>query len=124
MLLHNDVFANGVAYLSLSFDLTGLPADLWPWLGAYADAIEKLGAAGMDYEQVRETLETVEPPVPVPILAADRYQGPPLGPGETSLTVRIVLQPAERTLTDGEIDGYRRGLIESLQQRLGLRIRE
>jgi phenylalanyl-tRNA synthetase beta subunit len=60
----------------------------------------------------------------VKILAADRYEGAPLGPGEVSLTVRIVLQPGERSLTDPEIDGYRRSLIESLRQRLGLRIRE
>jgi Zn-dependent M16 (insulinase) family peptidase len=49
-LLRNDVFANGVNYLHLSFDLRGLPADLWPYLPRYREAIAKLGAAGHNYE--------------------------------------------------------------------------
>lgn len=51
-LLVNDVFTNGVNYLDLSFDLTGLSSDLWPYLAQYADAVHKMGAAGMNYEQV------------------------------------------------------------------------
>ncbi|MEI6808470.1 MAG: insulinase family protein [bacterium] len=51
-LLVNDVFSNGVNYLNLSFDLAGMPADLWPYLAQYTDAVQKLGAAGMNYEQV------------------------------------------------------------------------
>jgi len=51
-LLHNDVFANGVNYLRLEFDLKGLPADLWEALPRFQEAIAKLGAAGMDYEQI------------------------------------------------------------------------
>jgi hypothetical protein len=51
-LLVNDVFANGVNYLEISLDLDGLPADLWPWIPRYCDAVHKLGAAGMNYEQI------------------------------------------------------------------------
>ena len=51
-LLHNDVFANGVNYLALNFDLRGLPAGLWPWLPRYVETIHQLGAAGMNYEQM------------------------------------------------------------------------
>ncbi len=50
--LNNEVFSNGVNYLYLDFNLKGLPADLWQFLPHYADAIQKLGAAGMNYEQV------------------------------------------------------------------------
>ncbi len=50
--LINDVFSNGVNYLELSFDLAGLPAELWPALSSYCDALHKLGAAGMNYEQM------------------------------------------------------------------------
>lgn len=50
--LNNEVFANGVNYLYLNFDLNGLPADLWQFLPRYSDAIQKLGAAGMNYEQI------------------------------------------------------------------------
>ncbi len=51
-LLINDVFSNGVNYLYLNFDLAGLPKELWAFLPRYADAIHKLGAAGMNYEQI------------------------------------------------------------------------
>lgn len=50
--LHNDVFANGVNYLALSFDLVGLPAELWPVLPRYTTALRKLGAAGQDYAAI------------------------------------------------------------------------
>lgn len=48
--LRNDLFTNGVNYLRFSLDLEGLPADLWPFLPHYCEAITKLGAAGMNYE--------------------------------------------------------------------------
>ncbi|MDZ7333664.1 MAG: insulinase family protein [candidate division KSB1 bacterium] len=51
-LLINDVFANGVNYLYLDFNLTGLPKNLWEYMPRYVDAINKLGAAGMNYEQI------------------------------------------------------------------------
>jgi phenylalanyl-tRNA synthetase beta chain len=95
-----------------------------PRLTAVARDISLVLTPGVDYDRVRETLESVDPPAPVTIQAVDRYEGPSLGPGEASLTVRILLQPAEKTLTEQEIDGYRRALIDSLRQGLGLRIRE
>ncbi len=51
-LLHNEVFANGINYLILNFNLDGLPERLWKYLPRYAEAIRKLGAAGMNYEQM------------------------------------------------------------------------
>ena len=51
-LLRNDLFANGVNYLAFDFDLTGLPAELWPYLPRYLEAIDKLGAAGAGYEEI------------------------------------------------------------------------
>ena len=51
-LLRNDVFSNGVNYLALDFDLTGLPAELWPDLPRYLDATAKLGTAGAGYEEL------------------------------------------------------------------------
>lgn len=51
-LLRNDVFSNGVNYLALDFDLTGLPAELWPFLPRYLEATAKLGVAEAGYEEV------------------------------------------------------------------------
>ncbi|RKU19524.1 hypothetical protein C6503_07660 [Candidatus Poribacteria bacterium] len=52
--LRNDIFSNGVNYLVLSFDLQGLPKHLWQHLPRYTDAIGKLGAGKMNYEQTAQ----------------------------------------------------------------------
>ena len=58
-LLRNDAYANGVNYLALSFDLVGLPAELWPFVPRYTAALRKLGAAGQDYAAIaRRTAAT------------------------------------------------------------------
>jgi phenylalanyl-tRNA synthetase beta chain len=75
------------------------------------------------YESVIEVLSSVPPPTRVDIDALDLYSGPPLEPGRSSLTVRVRLQPVERTLTEDEIEAYRRGLIDALRSRLGVDIR-
>lgn len=51
-LLVNDVFANGVNYIQLQFDLSGLPEDLWVYLPRYADAFRKMGCVGIGYEDM------------------------------------------------------------------------
>ena len=58
-LLKNDVFANGVNYFVLNFDLQGLPQHLWTYLPRYADAISKLGAAGMNYAEIAQRTSAV-----------------------------------------------------------------
>ena len=50
--LRNDVFSNGVNYLHLNIDLRGLPTELWPYLPRYVETINKLGAAGLSYEEM------------------------------------------------------------------------
>ena len=48
-LLRNEVFANGISYLHMAFDVTGLAADLYPYLPLYGDCVHKMGAAGKDF---------------------------------------------------------------------------
>ena len=50
--LRTDLFANGVNYLAVHADLTGLPADLWPYVSLYADAFNSMGAAGEDFAAI------------------------------------------------------------------------
>jgi len=47
--MRNDVFANGVNYLNLRFDLEGLDPGLWSYLPLYVQTIDKMGAAGKDF---------------------------------------------------------------------------
>jgi len=58
-LLRSDVFANGVNYLVLDFNLKGLPAHLWPYIPRYTDAVSKLGAADMNYGQMAQRASAV-----------------------------------------------------------------
>jgi Zn-dependent M16 (insulinase) family peptidase len=51
-LLCNDVFTNGINYLQVAFDLRGLPEELWSYVPRYCDAVRKLGAGDMGYEQM------------------------------------------------------------------------
>jgi presequence protease len=51
-LLVNDVFANGVNYLEIDFNLQGMPKELWAYLPRYTDALRRMGADGMNYEAV------------------------------------------------------------------------
>ena len=58
-LLNNDVFANGVNYLTLNFDLQGLPEHLWSYLPRYTNAISKLGAADMSFTEMAKRKSAV-----------------------------------------------------------------
>ena len=53
-LIRSDVFSNGVNYLVLNFDLQGLPQHLWQYIPRYTDAIGKLGAGKMNYQQMAQ----------------------------------------------------------------------
>ncbi len=53
-LLRSNVFSNGVNYLTLNFDLQGLPQHLWQYLPRYTDAIHKLGAGSIDYAKMAQ----------------------------------------------------------------------
>ncbi len=51
-ILRNNIFSNGVNYLVFSFNIQNLPSHLWQYLPTYMEGIEKLGAAGMNYEEI------------------------------------------------------------------------
>ena len=51
-LLRNQIFSNGVNYIHLNFNIQSLPSHLWQYLPSYTEALEKLGAAGMNYEEI------------------------------------------------------------------------
>ncbi len=55
-LVRTDVFANGVNYFVLAFDLSGLPDELWDYVPVFADFLAKLGAGGRDYAAMGERI--------------------------------------------------------------------
>lgn len=51
-LLRNDVFSNGINYLTLDFDVAGVLSDEeWAVVPQWVDAVHKMGAAGRGYEE-------------------------------------------------------------------------
>jgi Zn-dependent M16 (insulinase) family peptidase len=53
-LLYTDVFANGIDYLKIALDLSGIEEELIDYLPLYTDALTNMGAAGQDYATMAE----------------------------------------------------------------------
>jgi len=94
-----------------------------PRLGAVTRDLALVLDPDRTCEEVFSVLGQVDSPVPASFAAVDRYEGPPLGPRQSSLTVRVTLQPFETSLTEDAIEGYRTALIERLRERLGIEVR-
>jgi phenylalanyl-tRNA synthetase beta chain len=75
------------------------------------------------YGRLREVLGSVPSPAPASLEVIDRYAGKQVARGATSLTVRATLQPLDRTLTDDEIEAYRRALVAAVEAESGVRLR-
>lgn len=71
-----------------------------------------------------DRLRAVPSPEPVEIRIVDRYLGAPLEPGEAAVTVRVMLQPLERTLSEESIERYRQELVAAVSSAAGVRMRE
>ena len=78
---------------------------------------------GTAYAELIRTVAAVKAPAPLRCEAIDRYQGPPLQPGQTSMTIRIHLDPHETTLTDSETDTFIQAVVSRLESELGVLIR-
>ena len=52
----HDIFANGIGYLDLAFDVSDVPEYLQPYLPLLAKLIANMGAAGLDYEEMAKRI--------------------------------------------------------------------
>jgi phenylalanyl-tRNA synthetase beta chain len=68
-------------------------------------------------------LQAVPAPAPATMTWLDRYAGPPLAQGEVAMTLRVMLQPLDRTLTDAEAEAYRAELVAALDAVPHVRLR-
>lgn len=57
--LFPNVFSNGLTYVILNFDLSGLPEHLWKYVPRFTDAIEKMGTEQRDYSEMSTLLASV-----------------------------------------------------------------
>jgi Zn-dependent M16 (insulinase) family peptidase len=56
-LLYSNVFANGLSYVNLSYDLSGIEEELLPYLPLFTDAVQKMGTQAEDYVRMAEREE-------------------------------------------------------------------
>ncbi len=69
-LLRNAVFANGVNYLVLAFDLGGLPRELLSEVSVLAGLFSRMGAAGRSYAETADRIAAVTGGVSAGVFAA------------------------------------------------------
>jgi phenylalanyl-tRNA synthetase beta chain len=74
-------------------------------------------------DRVLAALELVPAPAAVSMTWIDRYAGRPLAAGQVAMTLRVMLQPLDRTLTDAEAEAYRAELLVALDSVPGVRLR-
>jgi phenylalanyl-tRNA synthetase beta chain len=72
---------------------------------------------------VMAALARVASPAPASLSWIDRYSGPPLPEGHVAMTLRVILQPLDRTLTDAEAEAYRLKLVTALDAVPGVGLR-
>ena len=75
------------------------------------------------FGEIAAALRTVPSPAPATFDVLDRYEGPPLPPGDISVTVRVTIAPDDRTLVDAEIEAYRLDLVRAIGAIDGVRVR-
>jgi phenylalanyl-tRNA synthetase beta chain len=72
---------------------------------------------------VLTALRAVAAPAPVRFQWIDRFEGEPLPSGQAAMTLRVILQPLDRTLTDDEAESFRSRLVTALEEVSGARLR-
>jgi len=72
---------------------------------------------------VLDAFAAVPSPAPASFTWLDRYAGAPLEPGQVAMTLRVILQPLDRTLTDAEAESFRTRLVAALETVDGARLR-
>jgi phenylalanyl-tRNA synthetase beta chain len=90
--------------------------------GAVRDLSLVLGT-DVRFDAVLQRLREAKAPAPVRFDVIDRYVGKPLAAREVSITVRVTLQPQEKTLTDEETEAFRQELVRILTEEMGIRLR-
>lgn len=72
---------------------------------------------------VTVSLGKVRSPAPVTFRWIDRFLGKTLATGQSAMTLRVMLHPLDRTLTDAEAEAYRAELVKALDSIPGVHLR-
>jgi phenylalanyl-tRNA synthetase beta chain len=75
------------------------------------------------FEAIRDEILSEKPDMCRNIDFVDVYEGKGLGDNERSITIRFEYRSDERTLTEDDVDAVHQTMVDSVVQRLGLRLR-
>jgi phenylalanyl-tRNA synthetase beta chain len=79
---------------------------------------------GTQYATVHRTIAAAGISELIRVEPFDRLESGPFPDTKYSLAISVVYQSAERTLTDVEVEGFDRKIIQSLEERLGAQLRK
>ena len=79
---------------------------------------------GTQYAAVQRTIETAGISELVRVEPFDRLESGPFPETKYSLSVSMVYQSAERTLTDAEVEDFDKRILKTLEERLGAQLRK
>jgi phenylalanyl-tRNA synthetase beta chain len=77
----------------------------------------------VSFESVRNEIESQKPDLCRSVEFVDVYEGKGLGNNERSITVRFTYRSDQRTLTEEDVDTVHRDLVDTVVNKLGLRLR-
>ena len=79
---------------------------------------------GTQYAAVRRMIADVGIPELIRVEPFDRMEAGPGADTKYSLSLSVIYQSADRTLTDTEVEGFDRRILDILEQRLGAQLRK
>ncbi len=79
---------------------------------------------GQPYGELEAAIRESAPGVIARVSVLDSYAGGGLPPGTTGLTVSVMYQSPDRTLSSEEVARLQEGLLRDLERRFGVRLRE
>lgn len=82
-----------------------------------------LADASVDADAFVKTIKLVDRELITDVSVFDIYTGKGVEDGKKSVAVAVTLQPKERTLTDSEIEGLSKKIVEAVQQKTGAGLR-
>jgi phenylalanyl-tRNA synthetase beta chain len=80
-------------------------------------------AEGVIFEQVVETIRSLQIAELETVEAADLFRGGQIPPGKFSLMIRVMFQSAQATLTEAQVAEYSGRIVKALQEKLGAVLR-
>jgi phenylalanyl-tRNA synthetase beta chain len=79
---------------------------------------------GTQYDAIHRTIAGIGIPELAGVAPFDRMETGSFAEGKYSLSISVLYQSAERTLTDAEVEGFDQKILQTLEQRVGAQLRK